>query len=104
MTEPAPKDEFRERHAIEGDLCTALAEYVWDRPYALTLGGGKFRSLYAEEARELGYGEDDAAVLLRRESDGQVFEVDIDVSVRPVPTAAERAEAAGQLPLPEVPG
>lgn len=102
MTRTASDDEFRGRHAIEGDLCTAFAEYVWDRPYALTLGGGKFRSLYAEEAEELGYGEDDATVLLRRESDGKVFEVDIDVTVRPVPTPAERAESAGQLPLPGV--
>lgn len=100
----ASGDEFRERHAIEGDLWDFLAQRVWDHFGLLSLGGADFRALYAEEARELGYDDDDAAVLLRRESDGAVFEIDIEVTARAVPTEAERAEQAGQLRLPEVTG
>jgi hypothetical protein len=100
---PESTDEFREQCAIEGGLWDALAQHVWDHNGPLRLNGGSFRPLYAEEAEELGYDDDDAAILLRRESDGKVFEVDVDVSVTPVPTGAERAEAAGQLPLPGVP-
>lgn len=98
MTAVADDAEARERWAVEADLAAALCEYVTDRPYPLSLGGGKFRPLYLEEAEELGC-RDDEVILIRRESDGAVFEVDVDVTVRPVPAEAERAEAAGQLAL-----
>lgn len=98
----APEDEFRDRMLIEADLASALLDHVADLPYAITLGGEKFRAAYPGDVPGFKFGDD--VVLLRREPDGKVFEVDIDVSVRPVPTEAERAEAAGQLPLPEVPG
>jgi hypothetical protein len=96
------RDEVRERGRIEGDLGEWLTQKIWDES-RLHLGAAQFRPLYSEEAEELGYDDDDPEVLLRRESDGAVFEADIEVTVRLVPAEGERAEAKGQLPLPGVP-
>lgn len=95
-------DEVRERGRMEGELGEWLTQKVWDES-SLRLAGAQFRPLYAEEAEELGYEDDDPAVLLRRESDGRVFEASIEVTVGLVPSERERAESAGQIPLPGVP-
>ncbi len=52
---------------------------------------GIFRMASLEEARELGYGDEDETILIRRESDGAFFEAEADAMVRPV-RPAERAQ------------
>lgn len=86
------EDEIRERARIEGDLGEWLCQKIWDSFGTLRLGGSNFRPLDSEECEELGNDDDDPAVLLRRESDGQVFEVDIDVTARKVSAPAKTAE------------
>lgn len=71
-----------EEGRIEGDLGEWLSLKVWDEPWALRLGSDSFKPLYAKEAEELGYEEDNPVILLRRQSDDVVFEVDIDVTAR----------------------
>lgn len=95
----ASEDEARERGAIEGSLGQWLTDQVWDqfRPMSL-MGAGTFRPLYLEEAQELGYGDDDPAILLRRESDGKVFEAEIDVTVRVALKQPEAQPETGKPP------
>lgn len=74
-------EEFRDRVVIESDLHEELSRHIWDDSY-LYIRGVRFRPVYAEEAEELGYSEDDSVILLRRGSDGAVFEIEIDVTAR----------------------
>lgn len=94
---------FRERGHIEGFLGEWLDSQIIEHYGSLSVGGDDFKALYLEEAQALGYKDDDPTILIRRESDGIVFEVEIDVTVRRAPAKSEQAEAAGQLPLPGVP-
>jgi len=73
--------ELRERCHIESDLHERLSMAIWDES-RLHLGTAMFRPLYAEECEELGYSDEDGAILLRRKSDGAVFEIDLDVTAR----------------------
>jgi hypothetical protein len=96
---------FRERMHRDGDIGEWLTEQLvssWD---PLRFGGHDYRVAYQEEADELGYGGYyqlgtntetgepvmvlDETLLIRRESDGQFFEVDIEVSTRPARTSGE---------------
>lgn len=94
--------------AAAADLAGWLAEHIWSEGRPLYLGGEEYEVTGGEEVP--GYEDDQDAILLRRKSDGQVFDADIDVSLHPVqvlppadkpPTPAEM-EAAGQLRLPGV--
>ena len=101
----ATEDEFRQRMQIDGDLGLHLCEHLWDSFDTLHLGGQDFEVVGGEDVP--GYEDDDGmAVLLRRKSDGQVFEADIDVTIQPVLTPAEKeariAQLRGQLTLPGV--
>jgi hypothetical protein len=98
MSTPAPKDDFRQRMILAGDLAQVLAEHVWNLPRSISADGEEFFPVGCEEVP--GYEDDEDAVLLRRESDGVVFEVDIDVCIRRVPTEAELAEAPGTETVP----
>ena len=99
-------DLLRERGHIEGHLSEWLASKISDYFGSIPLGGDDFTPVCLEDGRELGYADDDPAILLRRRSDGAVFEVEIDPTVRRVgfiPPESAQAEAAGQIPLPGVP-
>jgi hypothetical protein len=79
---PGPADdEFRERMSISGDLGAHLCEYLWSELGTLRLGGQDWEMAGDDVP---GYEDDDWAVLLRRKSDGKIFEANIDVTVRPV--------------------
>ena len=73
--------EFRQRMAMEGDLGLFLCEYVWGQMGTLDLGGQEFELAGCEEVP--GYEDENEVVLLRRKSDGKVFEANIDVDVHP---------------------
>jgi hypothetical protein len=47
------------------------------------MDAGDLRTLVLEEARALGYADDDPVVLLCRVEDGQLFEAELGVTVRP---------------------
>ena len=99
-------EAIRERGHIEGRLSEWLATKINDEYLSMNLGGEDFRPLCLEDGRELGYGDDDPVILLRRKSDGAVFEVEIEPTVRRVgfiPLKSEQTAAAGQLPPPAVP-
>lgn len=95
---------------IDHDLSGDLSEYVYgkfcDTWETFRLGSASFRLAHLEEARELGYADEDFTILIRRESDGAFFEVELEATVRPVPTEAEREalaqRLAGQMVLPGV--
>jgi len=77
----------------DGDLGRMLCEHIWDMYNGLHLGGDKFEVVSGEEIP--GYEDDEYAVLLRRNSDGQVFEAWIDASLRAVqPQPAQPAQPA----------
>lgn len=80
---------FSERMKIDGDLGLLLCEHLWGRMGdTIHLGGHDFEIADNEEVP--GYGDDDDyAVLLRRKSDGEIFEAEIDVSVNPVRPSAQ---------------
>ena len=63
----------------EVDLDDFLSRKIWDHMQPLRLGGETFEVVGDDDVP----GYDEYAILLRRESDGQVFEVDLDVTFRP---------------------
>jgi hypothetical protein len=56
----------------------------------MRLGGEEFELVGSDDVP--GYEDEDDVVLLRRKSDGQVFDVEIDVTMRPV-RKPEKGEA-----------
>lgn len=77
------EQDFRQRMQRDGDLGLLLCEHLWNRyGDTLRLGGEDFEMAYAEQVP--GYEDEEYVVLLRRKSDGQIFDAEIDVSVRPV--------------------
>jgi len=75
--------DFRQQNKRDGDLGLILCEHLWGLyGDSMRLGGEDFEMAYTEEVP--GFEDDDMVVLLRRKSDGRVFEADIEVSVRPV--------------------
>lgn len=72
---------FRERMGIEGWLSQHLTECLWGHYGTLRLGGDDFEVIGADDVP--GYDDDDGGVvLIRRKSDGKVFEVEIEPTVR----------------------
>jgi hypothetical protein len=82
--------EFSQRMRREGALGMLLCEHIWDKYDPLHLGGEDFEVIGSDEVP--GYEDDDMAVLLRRKSDGQVFEAEIDVTMHPAREAARQEE------------
>jgi hypothetical protein len=79
------EDEFRQRMQRDGDLGLLLCEHIWSQcGDSLRLAGEDYVVLSGEEVP--GYEDEDYAVLLRRTSDGQVFDAEIDVSMHPAVT------------------
>jgi hypothetical protein len=75
--------DFRQRMQRDGDLGLLLCEHLWGLyGDTLRLGGEDFEMAYAEQVP--GFEDEDYAVLLRRKSDGRIFEADIEVTVVPV--------------------
>ena len=88
---------------LDGDLGLHLCEEIWNGIGLIRLACGTFRMADSVEFAALGYDEDDNLVtVLRRESDGAFFEVDIEVCSRRVSPAAGGADGAqvpGQLSI-----
>lgn len=75
--------EFSQRMKRDGDLGLLLCEHLWGLyGDTLRLGGEEFEMAYAEQVP--GFENEDYAVLLRRKSDGRIFEADIEVTMVPV--------------------
>jgi hypothetical protein len=81
----APLDDVtRKRWSAESGIHQKLCEHIWgewDR--GLHFAGEEWEPVYEEDMPDA-YKDDTDAVLLRRLSDGQVFEVVIDVTLVPV--------------------
>jgi hypothetical protein len=80
MTGEMSDTAFRERVRLEGHLGLLLCEYLWGQTSELNLGGQQFETAGDEVP---GYENDNMALLLRRKADGEVFEVEIDVTFYP---------------------
>lgn len=80
-------DDFRELTHLEGHLGQWLTEQIWDHYGTLHLGSEAFEVVGAEEVP--GYDEEDLPVLIRRKSDGKVFEVEIEPTVHAARTPDE---------------
>jgi hypothetical protein len=87
------EEEFRQRMQRDGDLGLFLCEYLWRHDDDLTLGGETYEQLGCDDVP--GYENDTYAVLLRRKSDGQVFDAEIDVSMHPVLRPAQVTPLCG---------
>jgi hypothetical protein len=88
------EQEFRERTHLAGQLSQYLTEYLWSLNRPLTLDGEKFECVGGDEVP--GYEEDEAVVLLRRKSDGKVFEVELEAdayAARPPAPATTGAQS-----------
>ena len=83
--------DFRQRMQRDGDLGLLLCEHLWGNFDTLHLGGEDFEGVSGEEVP--GYEDDSYAVLLRRKSDGKVFEAEIDVAINPVREPATEVKA-----------
>jgi len=81
---------FRQRMRRDGDLGRILSERLAAHDDDLNLAGEIFEQVGCDEVP--GYEDDIHAVLLRRKSDGQVFEAEIDVAINPVRVAAQATE------------
>ena len=81
------EQEFRDRMGIEGWLSQHLTEHLWGHYGTLHLGTDDFEVIGSDEVP--GYDENlDQTVLIRRKSDGKVFETEIEVQARIFRTAA----------------
>lgn len=72
--------EARECAELEGYLGELFALRLLDWYKAVRIGGVEFRPLTAQEARAAGYRETDPELRIARVHDGQVFEIEIDVT------------------------
>lgn len=94
-------------HDLSGDLSERCYDEFCGTFGIFGLGADKFRLAYEEEYEENGYDDEPGGpLLIRRESDGAFFEVELEATVRPAPSEAEREalaqRLAGQMELPEV--
>src|SRR6266704_5703906 len=85
------EDEFSQRMKRDGDLALLLCEHIWSQGGdSLRLVGEEYEPIGGEDVP--GYEDDMYAVLLRRKSDGKVFEAEIDVAINPVRKPARAVE------------
>lgn len=91
MAETAPKaggDLFRERMRLSGDLSGMAYEHLCGKLSRTWISGGEhYRLIGDEEYTQLGYPSDDpwGPLVIKRESDGQCFELDIYVDPMRLP-------------------
>lgn len=67
---------------LAGHVSGYLADILAGRLGVFRLGGEAFRAGSLEDAESLGWDADDPVLLIRRESDGALFEVTVDVDAR----------------------
>jgi hypothetical protein len=79
-TSEIAEQEFRDRMSIEGWLSQHLAEHLWGLYGTLRLGADDFAIADPEDIA--GFDPDDGPVLIRRKTDGKIFEIDIEVQAR----------------------
>ena len=84
------EEEFLQRMQRDGDLGLLLCEHLWGKFDTFDLGGEEFEMAGDDVP---GYEDEEYAVLLRRKSDGQVFEAGIEVTIVPVREPAAEATA-----------
>lgn len=73
--------ELRDTDKLAGDVSQHVYDEIVNSP-GFYFRGEKFRVIYLEEARAMGLPDDDESLILRRDSDGKLFEVDIEASAR----------------------
>lgn len=69
------------RWKLEADLASRAHYTLSDRPWPVTVDGEKYDLVDDELYVKLAGDEDFNRILIRRESDGALFEVEADVSV-----------------------
>lgn len=91
--EAAVTSSTRDVHHVAGVFDRVITECLVNR-YAIAALGEKFVLLSAEKATACGYDDDEEFLLFRRESDGQVIEIWVDVWARvaSAPLAAPKPE------------
>lgn len=97
MTHPTePVNPVREAGHLAGVIHDHLTELVNDglHPIRDRANHTELRGAYSEEARALGYDDDDPELILVRESDGVFFEVELDATVRRLEPPAAATEAS----------
>lgn len=91
-------DLFRERMRLSGDLSGLAYQYLCDQlGYGgRTIDGEKYELADEKEYAALGYNPEDpwGPLVVRRQSDGQCFELDIEVDAHRVQAKADAAKAA----------
>jgi hypothetical protein len=88
--------DLSETQALAGDICQYLFD-EWCGDFSdLQFGGEKYQRAGMEDAQELGFEDDDTTLLIIRESDGKVFEIELEANVYEVPSKEEREKRAAQ--------
>jgi hypothetical protein len=99
-------DEMRAGEALAGQIVTDIYDDFWAQPF-FRYGTGEYDLIGSDEgAVLLGYGQDDPYLtLLQRKSDGQLFEIEIEVTARAVqPVPPEQPDPGqGELPIEVTP-
>lgn len=90
------RSDLSETQALAGDICQYLFDEWCGDFDDLRFGGKKYRRAGMEDAEELGFEDDDTTLLIIRESDGKVFEVELEANVYELPSKEERERQAAQ--------
>jgi hypothetical protein len=98
MTNPPTPDTVTHADREIPRLAGAIHQHIYDELvkglHPIRVGSDTLRMAYAEEAEPFGYDDDDPEIILRRESDGAFFEMDLEVIVRRLETPAAAAAAS----------
>jgi hypothetical protein len=100
-------ERFRESNRLAGSIAMNLYDGFWAKDrFHFGNPAVEYELIGSDEGQELGIapGDDPYWTGLRRTSDGQVFEIEIDVIAlaAKAPSPAERREVSGQQELPAV--
>jgi len=93
MTAPYEADH------LAGEIVTDIYEEFWRKDnYRFGSPGVDYEMVGTDEGMELGLtaGDDPYWTVVRRKSDGQLFEIEIEVTALPIETPASRQEIPGQ--------
>jgi hypothetical protein len=78
---------FQQRMRRDGQLGLMLSQHLWDKHDPFRLGDEEFKVISCDDVP--GHEDEEYGVFLRRTSDGQVFDAEIDVSINPVREPAQ---------------
>lgn len=98
------KDLTRQGDRLAGQIVQDIYDDFWAKS-SFRYDQTNYEMVGSDEAEELGFQSDDPYLtMLRRKSDGQLFEMEIEVTAYPVdpPAAPAPAEIPGQQTLLEV--